>query len=113
VEVRMGTPLPVVSGRAAAKAFEKLGWILLRQRGSHRVFGKTEVADNLAIPDHRELVPRAKRSQCEQRNRQRDYPPKRRELGNTPGRLRLSRLILNCTFAPYASRWRRSATTKR
>jgi len=52
----MGTPLPVVSGRAAAKAFEKLGWILLRQRGSHMVFGKSEVAANLAIPDHRELA---------------------------------------------------------
>ncbi len=52
----MGTPVPVVSGRKAAKAFEKLGWVLLRQRGSHMVFGKPDIAANLAIPDHRELA---------------------------------------------------------
>jgi len=52
----MGTPIPVISGRKAAKAFEKLGWLLLRQRGSHMVFGKPEIAANLSIPDHRELA---------------------------------------------------------
>jgi len=52
----MGTPLPVVSGREAAKAFERLGWVLLRRRGSHLVFGKPEVPANLTIPDHRELA---------------------------------------------------------
>jgi len=52
----MGTPVPVISGRRAARAFERLGWTLLRQRGSHMVFGKSDVAANLAIPDHKELA---------------------------------------------------------
>jgi len=52
----MGSPLPVVSGREAAKAFEKLGWLLLRQRGSHMVCGKSDIAANLSIPDHKELA---------------------------------------------------------
>ncbi|HTF56545.1 MAG TPA: type II toxin-antitoxin system HicA family toxin [Planctomycetota bacterium] len=52
----MGTPVPVVSGREAAKAFERLGWILLRQRGSHRIYGKPDIPANLSIPDHRELA---------------------------------------------------------
>jgi predicted RNA binding protein YcfA (HicA-like mRNA interferase family) len=52
----MGTPLPVVSGRAAAKAFERLGWQILRQRGSHMVYGKPDTPANLSIPDHKELA---------------------------------------------------------
>jgi predicted RNA binding protein YcfA (HicA-like mRNA interferase family) len=52
----MGTPLPVISGREAAKAFERLGWTLLRQRGSHMIFGKPDVPANLAIPDHKDLA---------------------------------------------------------
>jgi predicted RNA binding protein YcfA (HicA-like mRNA interferase family) len=51
----MGARLPVVSGREAAKAFEKLGWHFLRQRGSHMVYGKPDVPANLSIPDHAEL----------------------------------------------------------
>lgn len=52
----MGTPVPVVSGRAVAKAFERLGWMLLRRRGSHMIYGKPDVPANLAIPDHKELA---------------------------------------------------------
>lgn len=51
----MGAALPVVSGRQAAKAFERLGWQFLRQRGSHRVYGKQDVPANLSIPDHAEI----------------------------------------------------------
>jgi predicted RNA binding protein YcfA (HicA-like mRNA interferase family) len=48
-------PLPVVSGRAARRAFEKAGWVFDRQRGSHMILTKVGAAVNLSIPDHREL----------------------------------------------------------
>ncbi len=51
----MGTPLPVISGNEAAKAFERLGWVFLRQKGSHRVYGKQNVPVNLSIPMHKML----------------------------------------------------------
>ena len=47
--------LPVVSGRAARRAFEKAGWIFNRQRSSHMILVKAGVAVNLSIPDYREL----------------------------------------------------------
>jgi predicted RNA binding protein YcfA (HicA-like mRNA interferase family) len=47
--------LPVVSGRAARKAFERDGWVFNRQRGSHMILTKPHLAVNLSIPDHREL----------------------------------------------------------
>jgi len=52
----MAARLPVVSGREAARAFERLGWQFLRQRGSHMVYGKSKVPANLSIPDHEELA---------------------------------------------------------
>lgn len=47
--------LPVISGRAARKAFEKAGWMFDRQHGSHMVLTKPGVTVNLSVPDHREL----------------------------------------------------------
>ena len=47
--------LPVVSGREARRAFEKLGWTFSRQRGSHMILSKPSIATNLTIPDHKEL----------------------------------------------------------
>ncbi len=47
--------LPVISGRDAVRAFEKAGWIVARQRGSHIVLIKPGVPVNLSIPDHRQL----------------------------------------------------------
>lgn len=47
--------LPVVSGREAAKAFQRAGWTLVRWRGSHMIFIKEREAATLSIPDHREL----------------------------------------------------------
>jgi predicted RNA binding protein YcfA (HicA-like mRNA interferase family) len=47
--------LPVVSGRDARVAFERVGWRFSRQRGSHMILVKDGVAFNLSIPDHREL----------------------------------------------------------
>jgi len=47
--------LPVVSGREAAKAFQKAGWQVLGQVGSHLVMVKPGVRVNLSIPQHKEL----------------------------------------------------------
>jgi predicted RNA binding protein YcfA (HicA-like mRNA interferase family) len=47
--------LPVISGREARAAFERLGWQFNRQRGSHMVLTKAGIPINLSIPDHREL----------------------------------------------------------
>lgn len=51
--------LPVVSGRDAVKVFEKIGYRIVRQRGSH-----IRLRDNdnerhrpLTVPDHKELRP--------------------------------------------------------
>lgn len=51
----MGQRLPVVSGRAAARAFQKAGWNLDRQAESHMILVKPGVLVNLSVPDHREL----------------------------------------------------------
>lgn len=49
--------LPVVSGREARRAFERLGWVFRRQTGSHMILTKPDSIVSLSIPDHRELAP--------------------------------------------------------
>jgi predicted RNA binding protein YcfA (HicA-like mRNA interferase family) len=44
-----------ISGKEAARAFEKAGWIPLGQAGSHLVMVKPGVRVNLSIPQHKEL----------------------------------------------------------
>jgi predicted RNA binding protein YcfA (HicA-like mRNA interferase family) len=44
-----------ISGKEAARAFEKAGWITLGQVGSHLVMVKPGVRVNLSIPQHKEL----------------------------------------------------------
>ena len=44
-----------ISGKKAARAFEKAGWQRLGQVGSHLVMIKPGVPVNLSIPQHREL----------------------------------------------------------
>ncbi len=44
-----------ISGKAAAKAFEKAGWVAIGQVGSHLVLVKEGVRVNLSIPQHKEL----------------------------------------------------------
>jgi len=55
----MSPRLPVVSGREALKAFEKIGYKVIRQRGSH-IRLRDETNENhlpLTVPDHKELKP--------------------------------------------------------
>jgi predicted RNA binding protein YcfA (HicA-like mRNA interferase family) len=49
--------LPVISGREARRAFERLGWVFNRQHGSHIIMTKPGSLVTLSIPDHRELAP--------------------------------------------------------
>ena len=49
--------LPVLRGREARKAFERVGWIFERQRGSHMILTKPGAAGLLSVQDHRELDP--------------------------------------------------------
>lgn len=44
-----------ISGKEAARAFEKAGWQRLGQVGSHLVLVKTGIRANLSIPQHKEL----------------------------------------------------------
>jgi len=54
--------LPVVSGSQAVRAFDRAGWRVDRQRGSHVVMLKTGHIASLSIPQHRELAPGTLRS---------------------------------------------------
>jgi predicted RNA binding protein YcfA (HicA-like mRNA interferase family) len=44
-----------ISGKEAAKAFQKAGWEVAGQVGSHVVMTKPGVRVNLSIPQHKEL----------------------------------------------------------
>lgn len=46
--------LPVVSGRQAARAFTKIGFVFDHPSGSHRIYYHPS-GKHLSIPDHREL----------------------------------------------------------
>jgi predicted RNA binding protein YcfA (HicA-like mRNA interferase family) len=49
--------LPVISGAKAVRAFERAGWHIARQRGSHVVLLKEGSVVSLSVPQHRELSP--------------------------------------------------------
>jgi len=44
-----------ISGKEAAKAFQKIGWQTIGQVGSHLVLSKPGLRVNLSIPQHKEL----------------------------------------------------------
>jgi len=49
--------LPRVSGREAVRAFQKVGWDVARQRGSHVVLTKSGAIYTLSVPLHPVLGP--------------------------------------------------------
>jgi predicted RNA binding protein YcfA (HicA-like mRNA interferase family) len=49
--------LPVVSGAEAVRAFERDGWRVDRQQGSHVILVKPGHIASLSVPQHRELAP--------------------------------------------------------
>lgn len=46
-----------ISGKDAAKAFQKVGWQVRGQVGSHLVLTKAGARVNLTVPQHSELAP--------------------------------------------------------
>ena len=56
------TKLPVCSGEAAVRAFQRAGWTWARQRGSHVSLVKADSAVVLTVPLQRELGPGLLRS---------------------------------------------------
>ena len=51
----MSERLPVVSGQQLIAALEKVGWVAVRQRGSHVRLKHDEHTMSLVVPLHREL----------------------------------------------------------
>ena len=49
--------LPRISGRKAVRAFQRAGWEVARQRGSHVVLTKTGSIYTLSVPLHPVLGP--------------------------------------------------------
>lgn len=47
--------LPVVSGKEAVRAFNKVGWQISRQEGSHIILSKSGTPVILSVPGHREV----------------------------------------------------------
>jgi predicted RNA binding protein YcfA (HicA-like mRNA interferase family) len=48
--------LPRMSGREVVRVFQKHGWEVARQRGSHIIMVKTGQNVTLSIPDHKEVA---------------------------------------------------------
>ena len=49
--------LPVLSGAQVVRAFERAGWRVDRQRGSHAILVKPGQIASLSVPQQRELAP--------------------------------------------------------
>lgn len=49
-------PVPVLKPSEVIKAFEKLGWRTMRQRGSHICLVKPGSLATLSVPDHAEVA---------------------------------------------------------
>jgi predicted RNA binding protein YcfA (HicA-like mRNA interferase family) len=52
----MSRQLPVMSGNEVVRAFEKAGWKVDRQTGSHICMVKAGEQNTLAVPAHREVA---------------------------------------------------------
>lgn len=48
--------LPVLSGREVVGVFERFGWQVARQRGSHIILVRPDHVATLSVPDHREVA---------------------------------------------------------
>ena len=49
-------PVPVLKPGEVVKTFEKLGWHVSRQRGSHIILTKTGHIATLSVPNHPEVA---------------------------------------------------------
>jgi predicted RNA binding protein YcfA (HicA-like mRNA interferase family) len=53
----VGNTLKLCSGAEAVRKFQKTGWTITRQKGSHVMLTKTGYQWTLSIPQHKELGP--------------------------------------------------------
>ena len=49
-------PIPLLRPKEVTYAFEKLGWEVVRKKGSHIIMTKTGQIATLSIPDHEEVA---------------------------------------------------------
>jgi predicted RNA binding protein YcfA (HicA-like mRNA interferase family) len=49
-------PLPLLRPNQVVKAFEKFGWQVARQKGSHIIMTKEGHIATLSIPDHQQVA---------------------------------------------------------
>jgi predicted RNA binding protein YcfA (HicA-like mRNA interferase family) len=47
--------LPIISGIIAVKAFNKAGWVVARQTGSHMIMVRKSSIVTLSVPKHDEI----------------------------------------------------------
>jgi len=50
------TSVPILRPNEVVKIFEKLGWEVARQRGSHIILAKPGHIATLSVPNHREVA---------------------------------------------------------
>jgi len=53
----MGRNLKLVSGAEAVKKFQRAGWTVMRQKGSHVMLTKQGYQWTLSVPQHDEIGP--------------------------------------------------------
>lgn len=53
----MSEKILLCSGAEAVKKFQRIGWVIARQKGSHVMLVKPNYLYTLSIPQHRELGP--------------------------------------------------------
>ncbi len=49
-------PLPTLRGRDVVRVFERFGWNVVRQEGSHIIMVKVGHIATLSIPNHKEVA---------------------------------------------------------
>jgi predicted RNA binding protein YcfA (HicA-like mRNA interferase family) len=49
------TKLPRISGRECVRALERVGFSVIRQKGSHIIMRRADPFAQVTVPDHREL----------------------------------------------------------
>lgn len=49
-------PVPLLKPHEVIKAFEKLGWQVVRRQGSHVILTKPRHIATLSVPDHAEVA---------------------------------------------------------
>ena len=52
----MAPTLPILSGQEVVRIFERFGWTVVRQRGSHIILVKDGHRASLSVPNHSEVA---------------------------------------------------------